>query len=375
MPRAHYLMFFAGLALPALAQNPTTRHPPPHHPTPQHPTPRHPPPPASDRLLVCNQAEDTPAIIAVSERRELAVLKTGSGPHEVAVAPNGRTAVVTNYGNHEPGHTLTIIEVTSARVRSTVDLTPPGADDQRYLRPSGVRFVSDEQVLVTSETARTLLRVNIQTGDVEEAWLTQQPAMHMVAASRNEAVAAATSLTDGTVAFFDLRASHHQPHRPIKIGGRAEGVALHPITADAWVCDRNNNTLSIVSPKTGKVEATLETGSQPFRVVFTPDGKHVLVTCTDSGELQIFDAEERTLVREVSMHGDRSEHSSMPRAVACGPDQRYAYVACSRGEFVAVVDLEAGEYIDRIDTRRGPDGIAYARPAATPKASEAELRR
>ena len=76
----------------------------------------------------------------------------------------------------------------------------------------------------------------------------------------------------------------------------------------------------------------------------------------------IFDASEQKLLREVTMHGDRSEQSSLPLDVVSGPDSRFAYVTCARGEFVAIIDLSSGQFIDRIDARKGPDGIAYARP-------------
>ena len=55
--------------------------------------------------------------------------------------------------------------------------------------------------------------------------------------------------------------------------------------------------------------------------------------------------------------------------MVCGPDSRFAYVTCARGEFVAIVDLQRGELVDRIDARKGPDGIAYARPPVTAKAA------
>ena len=56
--------------------------------------PRAPQPPF-DRLLVANKAEHTLSIFDPAEKRELARLPTGAGPHEVAVAPSGRLAVVT----------------------------------------------------------------------------------------------------------------------------------------------------------------------------------------------------------------------------------------------------------------------------------------
>ncbi|MFT4512063.1 MAG: DNA-binding beta-propeller fold protein YncE, partial [Planctomycetota bacterium] len=323
-------------------------------------------PPAGDRLLVCNKAENTVSIFAVAKRSEVAVLKTGLGPHEVAVSPDGRMAVVTNYGDTKPGHTLTVIDVVAAKVLRTINLPQPSespADSNKlFLRPHGVQFVSEHRVIVTSEASRRLVLVNIKTSSIERTWSTPQSTMHMVAATKDGKHAAASSVADGTVVFFDLTEAKSVMPAPIKTGKGAEGLAVHPITGDAWVGNRSDNTLSIVSRQTGKVVKSFDTGAVPFRVAFTADHKLVLVTCAEGGELMIFDAAKRELVREGTMHGDRSEQSSLPLGVVSGPDSRFAYVTCARGEFVAIMDLLTGQLIDRIDARKGPDGIAYARP-------------
>lgn len=322
-------------------------------------------------------------MFAVAERRELAVLNTGPGPREIAVAPDGRTAVITNYGHQDPGHTLTVVDVVRANVVDTVDLSnaisprrgkPGGEDGGQHLRPHGVQFVSSHQVVVTSEATHQLLLINIKTGLAEHAWPTDQPAPHMVAVTRDGQLAAISSFPDGAMTFLDLERQRQRPDL-IPLGAGAIGLAVHPTTGDAWVANRGSNTISFVSRKTRRVEAVLATGDRPCRLVFTPDGKQILVTCTTSGELQVFDAQRRTLVREISMHGDRSEQSSRPRAVACGPDQRFAYVACTRGEFIAIIDLEGAQYVDRLDARRGPSGIAYARPRAATEAGATRIRR
>ncbi|MFN3243344.1 MAG: YncE family protein [Planctomycetota bacterium] len=318
-----------------------------------------------DRLLVCNKAEHTLSIFDVVDGHEVARLGTGVGPHEVAVSADGHTAVVTDYGTQKPGHTLTVVDVVAAKVLRTIDLPRPGEDrDKKFLRPHGVQFVSAHDVVVTSETTRRLLRVDVRAGAVEASWPTGQPSMHMVSVATGGRHAAATSVVDGTVTFFDLaRPAGDLAPAPIATGKGAEGMAVHPVTGDAWVANRADDTLAIVSAKQRKIIATLATGSVPFRVAFTPDGAHVLVTCAESGELMIFNTARRTLLREVSIHGDRSEQSSLPLGVVTGSDGRRAYVACARGEFVAVVDLQKAEVVDRIDTRKGPDGIAYARPS------------
>jgi len=48
--------------------------------------------------------------------KEVVRLDTGNGPHEVAVSPDGRTAVACNYGTRgAPGRTLTVIDLVRVR--------------------------------------------------------------------------------------------------------------------------------------------------------------------------------------------------------------------------------------------------------------------
>ena len=49
-------------------------------------------------LIVLNKAEASVSLLDAASGGELYKLPTGAGPHEVAVSPDGRTAVVANYG-------------------------------------------------------------------------------------------------------------------------------------------------------------------------------------------------------------------------------------------------------------------------------------
>lgn len=337
----------------------------------QEPKPAADPVPAGDRLLVANKAAHTLSIFAVGERKEVATLPTGRGPHEVAVSPDGRTAVVTDYGDQKPGQTLTVVDVVKGEVVRTIDLsqqetTPEGTQTKTFLRPHGVQFTADDRVVVTSEQARRLLLVDVAKGAIVRTWVTPQTLMHMVALSKDRRRAAASSLREGNVAFFALDGDAAGALPATACGEQSEGLAVHPRTGDAWVGNRAADTLTIVAAADGAVKATLATGDFPFRVAFTPDGAQALVTCAESGELQVFDGNTHALVREVSIHGDTSEQSAMPMGITTDPDGRRAYVTCGRGEFVAVIELATGTVIDRLKCGKGADGIAYARPAAGP---------
>ncbi|MCA8976566.1 MAG: hypothetical protein KDC98_17730, partial [Planctomycetes bacterium] len=108
-----------------------------------------------DRLLVANKAAASVSLFDPATGEELAAVPTGEGPHEIAISPDGRTAVVTNYGARQPGRTLLVIDIRAATVRKTIELqhtvTPDGGEPEQrpLLRPHGCLFVTPRQVLLT----------------------------------------------------------------------------------------------------------------------------------------------------------------------------------------------------------------------------------
>lgn len=360
-PSSRAFVLLAALAFPLVAQQGTTS----------------PSPAAGDRLLVCNKADHSLSLFAPGERRVVATLPTGRGPHEVAVSPDGSLAVVSDYGDQQPGQTLTVVDLASQQVLRTIELATTAADasgqvrSKALQRPHGVRFVAPASVVVTSESARRLLLVDVAAGKVVRTWTTPQTTMHMVAVSSDLRRAAATSIREGNVVFFDLAGEAVAGTPPIACGEGSEGLAVQPGTGTVWVGNRAANTVSVVDPTTAQVVKTLSTGDFPFRIVFTPDGARALVTCAESGELLVFDAATHERWREISIHADGSELSALPMGVTTDPEGRNAYVTCGRGEFVAVVDLAAGAVKDRWAAGRGCDGIAYARRStAAPRPPE-----
>jgi len=326
-------------------------------------------PAAHDRLVVLNKAAGTASLFDPSTRKEVARVEVGTGPHEVAVAPDGRTAVVCNYGDQRPGNSLTIVDVPAARAIATfvlesTDGTGAEAKTRTWLRPHGIQFLADgRHVLVTSEQTRRLLVVDVRERKVVRTLPTPQPQLHMVALAPDGKRAFGASLRDGTMAVFELSPPDGDPAPAVTIatGEGAEGIAARPGSREVWVANRAVDKVSIVDPDGRKVLAELATGAMPIRVAFTPDGARALVSCAEGGVVQVFDATARKLAATVDLLAERTELSPQPIGICMAPDGRTAWVACARGEFLAVLDLQQGVLIDRVPAGPGPDGMAWAR--------------
>jgi YVTN family beta-propeller protein len=321
------------------------------------------PPPADDgRLLVVNKGESTLSVLHVGEGREVARIPTGHAPHEVAVSPDGRLAVVTNYGTGEqPGNTLTVVDLATLQVAATIDLG-------EQTRPHGIAWHPDgRRVAVTTEGNGTLTLVDVPARRVEAAIPTGARVSHEVALTPDGRRAFVANIGSGSVTVIDVDSA--SVIRSIPTGAGAEGVAVSPDGREVWVSNRADNTVTVLDAGTLDILATVPSEDFPIRVVFSPDGSRALVTNARSAELRVFDVSGRSQVAAIPIRAPvveggaqviAFEGSAVPIGVLADPDRRHAYVAAASADVVAVVDLERREVVRIIPVGREPDGLAWA---------------
>jgi len=315
---------------------------------------------SAGRLLVVNKSEATLSVVELPEGREIARIPTGNGPHEVAVSPDGRTAVVTNYGTGAaPGNTLTVIDLARLAVAATIDL-----GDQR--RPHGITWLPDgRRVAVTTEGSGTLSIVDVAGRRLASAIATGQNVSHQVAVTPDGSRAFVANIGSGSATVVDLGAG--SVIRSIPTGRGAEGVAVRPDGREVWVTNRAENTVTVLDAATLDVLATLPSADFPIRIAFTPDGSRALVSHARSAELRVFDVAKRAEVVTVPITAPIQEGrdqvlafegSAAPVGTLADPDGRHAYVAATSADVVAVVDLVAGNVVRLIPVGHEPDGLA-----------------
>ena len=315
-------------------------------------------------LIVLNKSDATAALIDLDSGDLVATLPTGSGPHEVAVSPDGRTAVATNYGGEVAGSTLTVIDVPSARVTGTIDLGD-------YRRPHGIVYLRDGvHVVVTAEDNQSLLTVHVPSGRVANAVRTGQEISHMVVVTPDGARAFVPNIGSGSVSVIDLKAG--QLIRNIETGAGAEGIAITPEGREVWVTNRSADTVTVIDAATLEIVQELSSKSFPIRAKATPDGRHVLVSNARTGDVAVFDADTKREVRRVSMDlsaentkgrlfGNLFGQSPVPIGILIRPDGKRAYIANTNADRVSIVDLETWTTIGVFEPGKQPDGLGYSR--------------
>jgi YVTN family beta-propeller protein len=294
------------------------------------------------RLLVLNKADDTLSIIDPETRRTVATVPTGHGPHEVIVIDGGKTAIVANYGDQTPGNSLSVIDLEGGMERERVDLGP-------LLRPHGLVEV-DGNVYFTAEMNRAIGRYNPAEKKVDRVVGFGQEATHMLAAGPDGRMLYTANIGSGTVSVLD-RQTGRLEH--IAVGAEPEGIAASPDGRFVWVGHRIDGLVTVVDTATRKVVETLRIGDVAIRVQVTPDGKLALVSDPVRGDLVAIDTETRKEVQRVAV-------GQAPVGILIVPGGEKAFVALAGEDAVVEIALPSLEVKGRIESGKGPDGLAWA---------------
>jgi DNA-binding beta-propeller fold protein YncE len=313
---------------------------------------------SGDVLVVLEKDAARARLVDPATGATTATLPTGPFPHEVVVSPDGRTAVVADYGAQEPGRTLTVLDLAARRVTRTVDLG-------EYRRPHGIVWLPGPgaRVVVTAEQSQAVLVVDVGAGRVERAIPTGQRGTHMVAVSADGRRAWTANIGSGSVTLVDL--ARGDTVRTRVTGRGPEAIDVSPDGREVWAADRDLDRITVLDAATLDSLGSVPTGRFPNRLKFTPDGRHVLVSNAAAGTLGVYDARGRRLAATVALGEgpaaapnpmNPSGRSAVPLGIQLAPRGGRAWVALNAAGALAEVELPAGGADRARVARRVPAG-------------------
>ncbi|GLC23801.1 YncE family protein [Roseisolibacter agri] len=298
-------------------------------------------------LVVTNKRPSTLTILDVASGRTLATLPTGTGPHEVALSRDGRTAVVTDYGGRPAGTTLTVIDVPAARVARTIPLG-------EYRAPHGLAFLpGDSLVAVTSEATGNVVVVHVGEGVVRRAVPTQAPGSHMVAVAADGATAFTGNMGSHSVSRLDLRAGTFVRSWPVP--NVPEAIGVTPDGREVWVGSNALHRVSVLDVASGTLTTAADSVDWPYRVLFTPDARTVLVPDMNGDVVRVIDRASRRELGRVAVPGGG------PQGITLTPDGRHAFLSLSKQGRIAVLDVAGRRIVGYLSAGETPDGVAFTR--------------
>ncbi len=252
-------------------------------------------------LLVSNRSGGSISFIDLTTGVEIARVPVGPIiPHEVAVSPDGRLALTSEYGpNDDPGRHIILIDVASASVVARIDLGPNS-------RPHTALFLPDgRHAVATMQDSDQLALVDLEARAVVRTYATGGREGHMVRLSPDGSRAYVTSrLGEGTLSVIFL--DEERTPVVIETGPGAEGLDVSADGSEIWVANRSEESISVIDAESLEVVATLD--SRPFagRVEIGPDGYAIVPNGGGGGSpvpqyLRLFDVESREMLTEIPL--------------------------------------------------------------------------
>ena len=295
-------------------------------------------------LVVANKNGNTADIIDLASGKIVATLPTGRNPHELVVSSDGRTAVITNYG--EPGDgTLTVIDVAAMKVARTIVVGG-------YRRLHGIAFMpGDEVVAVTSERDSAVVLVKLADGKVEKAIPTLSAGSHMLAIPGDGAAIFTGDMGSGTASLLDVASGKRT--RAFSVPSVPEAVSVSRDGKRVWVGSNREGSVSVVDVASGKVEKAFEGFGWPYRILLVPARDLVVIPDLRKNQVRfgrISNFEERKTL----------EVPGGPQGVAVTPDKGTLFLSVNGRDEIAVIDLASFEIVRRIAAGDGPDGIGWS---------------
>ncbi|HTM25075.1 MAG TPA: YncE family protein [Vicinamibacterales bacterium] len=303
---------------------------------------------SGSRLVVLNKEDAALVTVDPASGKVLGRVATGDAPHEVAVSADGRTAVVGNYGAQTPGSTLSVIDLAAMKETRRVDVSP-------LRRPHGV-FFSGGSVYFTSETNRIIGRYDVAADRIDWLFGTGQGGTHMVWVKADASTIYACNIASDSISIIERGAGPLAwTQTVVPVGKGPEGFDVSPDGRQLWAAHSRDGGVSIVDLDQKKVIQTIDVKTKRSnRLKFTPDGRTVLISDLDAGELLFVDVASREVARRLPL-------GRMVEGILIEPGGARAFVAVNGDNYVAVVDLNARAVVARLETGRGPDGMAWIR--------------
>ncbi|MFZ0805016.1 MAG: YncE family protein [Candidatus Sulfotelmatobacter sp.] len=304
---------------------------------------------ASGMLLVLEKDDRMLAIVDPASMKVVGRVATGEDPHEVVASEDGRFAYISNYGAfRNPQHTISVVDLAERKALPAVDL---GA----LLAPHGLDLAGGK-VYFTAEGSKAIGRYDPASGKVDWVLGIGQNRTHMLMVAKDESRIFTSNVNSDSIGILERDKNADASgwtETYVSVGKGPEGFDVSPDGKELWAANSHDGTVSVIDVASKKVVQTFAVPTKfANRVKFTHDGKMVLISDLGTGDLVVLDAAARKEIKRVRLGKGIA-------GILISPDGARAYVAASPDRYIAVVDLKTLAMIGKIETGRGPDGMAW----------------
>ncbi len=300
---------------------------------------------AKTTLVVVNRGESTISIIDADEMKVLATLPVGNGPHEVVVTADGKTAIVSNYGDQTPNSSFSIIDIATRKETKRVDILP-------LMRPHGMVEIAGK-IYFSAEVNRAIGRFDPAIQKVDWLMGTGQNHSHMLVVTPDQKRFYTANISSDTVTSFEFAGTPPAGSKiaQIAVGKQPEALDISPDGKQVWAGLNAEGAIDVIDTLTNKVIDKIKLGERPYRVRFAPDGKLAVATMPNTKELILIDVATRKEIKRIKLQ-------SSPLGLIFSKYGTTAFITAAEPDVVFKVDILKAEVVSSVTVGKTPDGIA-----------------
>jgi YVTN family beta-propeller protein len=298
-------------------------------------------------LLVLDKDDSKLAIVDPVSLKVVGRVPAGDDPHEVAVSDDGTLAFVSNYGAFgKPLHTISVIDLVHQQALPAIDL---GA----LVAPHGIDSANGK-IYFTAEMSKVIGRIDPSSRQVEWVLGLGQNRTHMVKVAGNGDSIYTSNVISDSISVIEKDANAQGWRETVvTVGKGPEGFDVSPDGKELWAANSHDGTVSVLDLASKQVVQVLKIPTQfANRLKFTPDGRMVLISDLGTGDLVFLDAKARKEIKRISVGKGCA-------GIQIVPNGSRAFVAVSRDDKIAVIDLKSLTVTAEFSTGKGPDGMAW----------------
>jgi DNA-binding beta-propeller fold protein YncE len=286
--------------------------------------------------------------------------------HELAISHEGDHAFVPLYGdgiygsNRKPNNKILVIDL---EAQALIDIIPLG----EMTAPHGMVATSDGKLWVVADIPNKLLVVDPARRCIEAAYDCPSKGAHQLALLPDE-TKVYVSCKEGDLAVFDRARRAWTGAVPmrapgVELGNGSGSEGLMP-TADGRrliVIDNAANDLRVIDTATdrevdrvplARCQLSNPKRSRLAKLMFSPDGRHLVVTAYAGGLAWVIDAADLRRQSIVPV-------AKGPQGMAFPSDGRSVIVASHDSGLLTRIDLASGQAVAAYDGGAGIEVLAY----------------
>lgn len=270
----------------------------------------------------------------------------GNFPASLDISPDGLYAFSANFNLHGsmvPSSISVVYTPTLTEVAQTTTCTMPHGSrfDASGMKQYSTCMMDDQLVEIDTRSFQVARRFGLAKG--------KEGAIEVGAVAH-----AAHHMTAGAPMKMDADAGH--------------GVSMSATCSPTWAqpsakagrvyvaCNKSNEIIEI-DADSWKVTRRFATGTGPYNLAVTADGKLLVATLKKGGALEVIDlASGKSVMQEVTS-------TTLAHGVVVSPDSRYAFVSAegvgAKPGKVDVFDLVARKRVASVDVGQQASGIAF----------------